>query len=254
MSGRIGLFIVGPVVTALAFGSVVAWRLQQSRTTGAPPHVAIVFDRSASTSAANSCGEAVGLIDRVFNQVPAKRGSLLLFSVTGSAATANEPVELFRVGLPRARTVLEGRGSVLTERVELLAEVARRCRNVGTPRQSPIILAVRRTLETLRGLGCQEGSGCLLLVRTDGEETEDRVLLTKNSKSDFKLSNEGIRVTMCGFASVTSARNRLAAHRAISVGELETQWAGLFTRRELVTAEPICPSATSVTGSTRGGR
>jgi hypothetical protein len=115
-----------------------------------------------------------------------------------------------------------------------------------------VVLAVQRALQTLRALGCGGHSSCLILVKTDGDETEDRELLARGHTREELLDNAGVRVVLCGFASVSQDVSR-RGHRASTVRELDGAWRSLFARKELVTVEPHCGVAARGPMARNGG-
>jgi hypothetical protein len=114
------------------------------------------------------------------------------------------------------------------------------CRGEHRTQSSPILQAIRRSIEHLRAAGCSKTRACYLFVQSDGLETVDPLLAKALAQPKGRLvlpppvQNEGIRVAFSGFA-VTNGKGR---NVRLSEGR-QAVWQKVFTAPELVSFEPF---------------
>lgn len=219
-------------------------------------HVAVINDLSDSMPAHGGCNVVVGLVERALSNEAVARGSTISVYGTGSPSTAMEPVSILTAEIPTSRRVMEGKAAAEVKRKGLLDKVSASCKNVtgSISRSSPIYLAVRRGLEQLHAVGCNEIGSCHLLVRTDGEETEESWLkmavktgkLPKHGQPS-PLDNRGVKVVMCGLSetrgevAVGKAKRRFTPKRNSHAADaLTAAWRKVFVEPGSVTFEPTC--------------
>ena len=173
---------------------------------------------------------------------------------TGDEQTRNEPRLISTYDVPFSRRAVEGKGTILKKKREILRDLQTKLKTLERTDRSPIFLSVKRGIEHLRSRGCISDSACQLLVRTDAEELSERAIRDSiaggGRRKDLPsvVSNEGIRVTFCGLAEVNALRNleRSKSTHARSAGHgdrLREVWSSLFSAPDLVTFEPYCPTA-----------
>lgn len=243
--------LVASAVVALPLAGLVAWRVARPHGPSASPHVAVVVDRSES--ALSACEAAGGLVARALDAPGLSRHSALIVLATGDDATLNEPVEVERLAGFKTSRAMESPGASERRRRDLVIDAVVRCRSLRRPSTTAVFLASKRAAEQLRALGCREGTGCMLLIQTDGEENAEpgirRALGGSRATAHLPapIDNVGIATVVCGFAETAGPTDRPAHARvgrsARSADRLREIWHSLFAAPDLVTFEPVCPKA-----------
>jgi hypothetical protein len=245
------------VVVLIGF---VMWRGHANRYAGPAPHVAVIHDRSRSAGSVDSCSSVVGLTAQALTLPELRRGSTVTVFATGDRSTANEPVELARYELPKFRNALEGRRGAENHRLQQLADLAAKCRALPRADDSPIVLAVKRATEHLRGLGCTATTKCRVLVHTDGIETSEPCFPWLETKGGPRraaipaaVDNAGMPVSMCGFAQtfLPAGKDIVKAGRtARSADRMQSAWRSVFADPRNVFFSPHCPKLVLPTAPT----
>jgi hypothetical protein len=230
--------------------SVVCWRVIDRE----PPrltHGVLVCDNSGSMADARA--SCVGLAERALNAPKLAKGSTLTVITLGDGRSGNEPRLVAKYDLPYSRRALEGKSAIAKRKNQLLADLESKLEKLPRTDRSPIFLAVKRSVEQLRGSGCGADSNCHLFVRTDGEETAEsflRNMLDGRSKPKDPpdaIANDGITVTLCGLSetseSANTETNNRAAHNARHGDRIREVWSSLFAAPNLVSFEPYCPKS-----------
>jgi len=249
-------WMIGVAIATIAVASFVAWRLALPKTAGAAPHIGVVYDRSGSTT--GGCEALVGLVEQGLKEQPLSPASTITIMGTGDETTSNEPVLVARFAGVKSRRVMEGKRGARRREEALFADLDGRCRELEKTGTSPIYLAVKRAVEELRSKHCVDGSGCILYVASDGEETAETRVAEAISAPKKKLrslpaaiDNSGIVVHFCGLSDTSGSTDRKAkkarrerpVHDASRVDRIRTVWSSRFTEPDLVTFEPHCNRA-----------
>ena len=245
-------FLISAVVLTPLVG-LVAWRTTKPHGPKAAPHFAVVPDLSWSTLGA--CQSAGGLVKRVLTFPEADKHSTLLVLATGDNATLGEPIEIIRLPAFRSVTAMESPSAAERRNRELVASVIDKCSALPRTSVTPLYLAIRRTVEQLKAVGCGPTSGCKILLQTDGEETVEvgirRALAGSQAMLNLPapIDNTGIAVTICGLSETTGQGDAAKSwsprrnHNARSADRVVAVWRRLFTAPDLITFEPVCPKA-----------
>lgn len=220
-------------------------------------HVGLLIDGSDSMLG-EPCAVLSGIMGWAFDLKGATKDSRIFVYFTGDERSAMEPLLLGVVSIPISTRFMEGQEALTTARNTVGADLVSACkRGHAQSRKSPVFLDMRRAIEGLQAHGCQEGTGCLLLVRSDLEETEERWIrdslragrLVKRGRPE-PLNNAGIAVLLCGFSETRGdireggKRQRLTAQRSSKSADLlASLWKSLFSDPSLVFFEPACPKA-----------
>ncbi len=219
------------------------------------PSGVVVRDRSDSVFSDCTCTTA--LARHALRERGLAKGSMLTIIATGDQATADEPVLVADYNVPSTRTAIEGRNATARKQQELLTDLQTKCEQLPMTNRSPIVLSAKRAVERLRAAGCQTGSGCFVVIQSDGEETSEptvKQLLasqpgsSKTSASSL-IDNDGIDIVFYGLSDtkgeeLTSGGRRQRVTRtrdASGADRLRAVWLSLFTHRERVSFEPFCP-------------
>lgn len=238
----------GAVVVGVSF-----WHYQVAGKSH-PAHSAIVRDRSDSVL--NGCDCTVALAKRAFADPHTGAGSTIVVTVTGDAATANEPKMLSSIKVPVSRQALEGRDAVVQQREKMLADISAQCEKTAQTKVSPIFIAVKRATEHLRSGGCGPDSNCVVYVQSDLEETGDpqiREVIEHGARDKQALpqliNNDGINIVIYGIAETSGdtvdangrIRRLTKVHDPQRIERIKSVWSSLFTNPERVTFDPYCP-------------
>lgn len=253
MNSRMRLYlIVLGILFTVAFGACDDHPSGSARAV----HVALLLDPSKSSVGGCEC--VVALAERALATPGLTSESTLTLLATGNEATANEPTLIAQHRAPKLRAVVEGVSAERKRKEGVLRDLRSQCEKLTPSNRSPIFYGVKRTIEHLRSLGCDNDSGCRLYVISDGEElVEQGVKQTINgqvSKSaaalPSRIPNEGIRIIFSGFAETSGAlknpdnnEQRLTPDRDPQRADrMREVWTGLFTATGQVNFEPFCPS------------
>lgn len=231
----------------------VAWRVHAVRAQDAQ-YFALVEDRSMSHE--EGCESLLGLAEQALRTEGVSSSSILTVLVIGDEATANEPWQLGRYSIPRARKVLEGRTANLRRQQDVLHDIWNKCQTVRRTTISPIFLGVKQAIADLRAQGCSGTSHCELFVDSNLEENvETSIKKSLNNPSGGTrllpppINNDGIDVAFCGLA-VTAGHivdpsgkeiRKAPPRNSGRDDRLRQTWLRLFTRPETVRFEPYCP-------------
>lgn len=235
--------ILGSAVAVTALGLILAaaWALI-TRAPEPAPHTAYIIDYSDSRTI--NCGNVATAIGELQRSAKLKKASRFFLFGTGDSSTSDEPVLLGSYEIPIKLRVLEGQSAAEAESGKFLETVQTRCRQEPVKTRSPIILAVKRVVDTLQANGCKPGTGCRLYVQTDGQELSETNLKQrlegKGKSSDsapVRISNNGIAVNVCGFAEVAKTPGR---HNIDSSDRMIKVWKSIFTDPESVVFQPHC--------------
>jgi hypothetical protein len=216
----------------------------------------VVGDPSSSVS--NQEGVLV-LGRRVFGLRGMGKGSTLTVLATGDKSTADEPVLVVKYEMPVSRRALEGKQAETNRKEAILVDLTAQWNRLNRTDRSPIFLAVKRGVEQLRRSGCTPETACYLLIKSDGQELSEptikKALRDLQSKSSLPapIPNGGIRVVFCGLSettgNTTEGGNR-GLHPWVSdrngMDRVRDVWRALFTQPELVTFEPYCRDAETI--------
>lgn len=236
---------------ALGVAALVGWRVARPHGPAFSPHVAIVRDRSMSTT--SGCAAVGGIVERSMDAAGLTRDSTMVLLATGDSSTNDEPIELVRMKGFKARRATESKRTATEKDHALLARLVSKCEESGSTDHSPIFLALRRGVEELRALGCRAGTGCSLDAQTDGAENGESAIRralagAKNVVLPDPIDNTGIAVHLCGLAetagpvdaaSASPPRRQLRGAKRADITVMVMR--RLFTHPELVTVEPHCP-------------
>jgi hypothetical protein len=216
----------------LAFVAVVVWRIGERSAMPLPAHVALVID--ASDSVRRDCEKDLGVAKASMNARGVRRGSTFAIIRTGDDNTKLEPQMVFEGDIPAtsAGGPFNGQRKAQAERGLFLAQAKSACESIKQTKQSPLVKAVRRALVHLHNLGCAATSGCVLVVRSDLQDTDELGAAQAKSAGDAVLDNTGIGVVLCGFSETVSDG------AATQTDALLSKWKGLFI--EPIRAEPFC--------------
>ncbi len=246
MTSRNVIPILVVIVVLASLGAFVTWRLKGEHAARPAFHVAILHDRSESVRA--GCESVVGLAQ----QALAEHGSgdiTLTVLTTGDAASANEPVEIGHYSLSPSHRALEGRGTLVRKREELLQGLTARCTRVAPTQVSPIYLGLRRALEQLHAIGCEAPNECRLLAATDSKETVEPAIVAALRGEVAKdpaslLQNRDIPVLLCGLAETTAREDEPPSKKNMKkpapVVDMTAVWRSVFSEPEFVRFEPYC--------------
>jgi hypothetical protein len=260
------IIVGGATLVILASGVALAlWRAGEAANAPPPPHAVMVLDRSDSSGCA--CEALVAQAGEVIDAPRFGKGSTLLVTETGDAATANEPVVIGRYDIPSNRRTLESRSKFERRRQAILDEIRKGCEHTPTTDISPVFIAVQRAAEHLKAAGCDGRADCLLIVFSDLEEHGEysirdainragrpaRVATLKKTSAGSSTSalptvdNSAFGVVLAGGSEthgrttgggrpqvLTPTRDRRRAE------QLREVWQSLFTDPKRVLFEPHC--------------
>lgn len=235
----------------IGLGGLVAWAVY------VPPlsdHRAIVVDSSLS-SVGDRCSDIATLVEIGLKKPPANGSTKLVVFLTGDKQTANEPRNLGAYGIPTRAKLTESNTVIASAKNEVSTQVKAKCNESPNSTGSSIFLALRRVVEALRSLGCNDRTACEILVQTDLQENAEpqikKALLAKPGDKlvlPNSVNNDGIRIRICGISQTkgttldqkgrpmqfTRNRNTVGADR------LQQVWSMLFTNADLVSLAPYC--------------
>lgn len=244
----IGLLLMGMA------GAAYYW-LDQPQEQKPPAKAIVLLDVSDSSPEEFLCDILTGLVDMALETEGIDEGSTLGIFKTGDPSTALEPVSIANLEIPVSTRVLEGKDVVRNARERMMINLLAKCNKLQEPTQySAIFLATKRALQQLKAMGCTKRSGCVLLIRTDGQETEEQWLRDSLKKGEMlekgkptALDNSGIAIFICGFSETkgeTSKGKKKSMTRlrtSHSADLLESLWKQVFTEPRNVVFQPICP-------------
>jgi hypothetical protein len=250
MISRVAKFIIVAVLVSGSLTALIYWRKTHNAMRPVT-HGAILNDLSDSM-APQDIPSILGLTQEFLNKPQLRAKSNLTVMTTGDDSSKGEPRFLVRYEVPFSTRALEGKGSILKRKKEILADLELKLKKLRHTNRSPIVLAVSRGIQELQGGGCGSGSGCFLFVRTDGEELSERSVKAAIEKSGNSkdlsafISNEGINVIFCGLAETNDAANADRSrtpviHDVRHEDHLQRVWRSLFSVPSFVTFEPYCP-------------
>jgi hypothetical protein len=243
------------LLTTICLAAVIAVGLWRYHVAGKSRSAHAVIVRDRSDSVLGGCDCTAALITRAFSDPRTGAGSTVTITTTGDEASAGEPRLLASVEIPRNRQALEGRESAGQQRQKLIEDIKAKCEKIPQTKVSPILIAIKRAVEHLRGLGCSPDSGCVVYVQTDLEETGDpqvKVALNHQRQPHQTLptpvNNDGISVVLSGIAeTVGVSKASKGKSKALTrtrdtgrAGRIESVWRSLFTSPDRVTFEPYC--------------
>lgn len=204
----------------------------------------IALDRSASLSAADGCSA----LDRLLQQAatPASRLQVVVLALSKRGITRLGSLQLAPTG-----RVLDGKAKAATSLASDIEQLVAACRGLEESPNSPIFTLVERALAYVPASACNDGNVCRLVVRTDGREGVDRRLKralrqrtakrrSSDSKSEPRLKNENIAITLCGLGEGRALRGP-------SLARVAEVWRAEFTAPDLVTVSAGCAAFRATT-------
>lgn len=251
------LFGAVTLVAVAIIAGIVLWRTEARKYTPSPAHILIVRDRSSSSSCA--CSGVVSMAETALSAPQLGKGSTLTLTATGDDATASEPIALGTFNIPVSRNVTETRDKARQPREELLKRIEQHCQQAGATKRSPVFIAIRRAVEQLRALGCNEQNHCILIVQSDLEELAVREIRdalngagTRGAASDMHLpapiDNTGIEVVIYGVAETVGVRAEGGRRQTLTpqrdpqrADRVQQVWQRLFAAPQNVTFRMFCP-------------
>lgn len=217
------------------------WTVARRDLAAPPGHAALVIDRSSSVGEV-ACTALPEEVQRLRNNKGMRAGSTVLVLATGDAHTADEPVLVGRYMHGRVERVLEGRGLQAKREGAALTDLQAACRRLGTSTREPVLLAARRAVEHLRGLGCGEGVSCALQIITDGEVPEFAPRSKVTPAPVVRINNTGIATRLCGMSQTrgqsTDGRRLTLRRTPLRAQALAQAWQAQFVAP--ITQEPFC--------------
>jgi hypothetical protein len=252
MNSRFLSIALGTALTVVV-AAVVVYRLKQPHGKTEAAHALLIRDRSDSTT--SGCLAIGGLAKEYLRSGNSDRFSAIIAMATGDGRSNDEPVEFARLTEVHKIGAREGRQSIARKEAAIIDELVRRCEEQGGADRSPIYLAIRRGIEELRTLGCHEGTNCVLFLQSDmaenGEPGLRKALLgDKNAILPTPIDNRGIAVHICGTAQTSGLADRkgkvVTERRLRGAKRADTNeaiWRREFIVPNLVTFEPVCPTA-----------
>lgn len=225
-------------LSALAFVAAIGVALRHQQPPGAGVHTALVLDVSGTSRSPDRCDAAGILVD--LGIADQARARVVDAWLTGTRARSDaEPVHVATWTRPRVPLSVEQRTPGIepdAARDELIA----RCRVEPPASQSPLYAALAAALDGLRPAGCgSPGVDCLAVFATDGIETDDRVLMARQSaptEEPPRLDNHGIDVILCGGAArVPVARGALPTR-----ADVEAAWRAELQDPTRLAIYPVC--------------
>jgi len=234
---------LGILLVVALFLGFMAWRFNVAQSAQRPvSHAVLIADRSVSTY--GQCEALLGLTQLVFTLPGMGKGSTLSVLLTGDKTSGNEPASLASYEVPFSNRVMEQKKVIQNRQGAILKDLAERCERIVSTGESPVLLAVSRGVEQLRGLGCKPEGLCYLYASSDGLENSDAQLAkalkgerSKNTKPPAKIDNRGIHIVLCGLAALQDKRQ---AHTVEQTETLKAAWQVRFT--DTVEFQPFCPS------------
>jgi hypothetical protein len=205
---REGGLAVGFVVV---LAGAAAWFIRDEEP---PPEYryAIVLDASP-TNAVDRCEELAQLVRRALNAT--RDGNLqLTVSATTDRSRGNGLEHVYEVVRPRPPLSLKSAGSgarAAEADVETIEAARSACQGLVERLESPVFDAARYALSDLVAAECGANPllTCWLVVRTDGLEERDPVLVKalRGEEADpareARLSAPGVQVELCGLAKIS---------------------------------------------------
>jgi hypothetical protein len=209
----------------------VAWRVYGALHAAPPTQVAVVIDASNSMQA--NCAEVVAAIQGPMDSHGVRPGSTVTIIRTGDASTRLEPQLIFNEAIP----IAAGTGPFGDEkkarqkRAEFLERAEAACAGIEPTKTSPVIKAVRRAVQQLKALGCPREAGCILIVYSDLQDT-DELSGRRVDAQPRVIDNAGINVMLCGVTRTVEDGY------GVETDDLLETWRALFT--EPVRLAPFC--------------
>lgn len=213
-----------------------------------PAHVLIAADRSGSMQEIKA--DIIGIADESLDLPSVESGSKLILIGSGNTESANEPVHIFTLEIPKEHRLMEGKpdGSL---RKSFLNKVNNQINELeGSLQTSPIYMSVYRGVETLRAQRRIDAPGpgastSYLYIVTDGRENVEPALKTAiNGSGDISyppemiIDNTDIKIIFCGLSNTNDNNKAIDSTGAI---RLEQAWRAVFSDPQNVIFSPYCP-------------
>ncbi|HVW11306.1 MAG TPA: hypothetical protein VHC90_22125 [Bryobacteraceae bacterium] len=217
------LLLLALVIAAVAYGL-------HSRTEAGKRPVrtfnAVAIDDNSDSQPTDCAKFAAMVADHVEPMENRTSKSALYILSLGSPKTSFEPVPEATIPIPpSAGTNFGGKTDIYGG-----AKVA--CERMKPVPLSPIYRAVEVGLQIIK----TRGSGGIILLSSDGEETTERRYFGATKVSPPSLINDNVRFLMCGYAATLVG----GGPRSSRTGQLLDQWRQRFSQPALVTFEPYC--------------
>lgn len=217
-------------------------------------HRGVVADSSFS-SAVDRCSDVAKLAETELKKQPINDKTKLTIFLTGDQQTANEPRGLGSFDVPVQIKLTESNSVIAHSQSKILGQVKAKCEQFSQATNSSIFLAIKRTVEHLRSLGCDDSSKCEVLGQTDLQENADLRIKAaiSGTPADMKklpapINNQGIAIKICGISQTKGVvvnqkgqKTQLTQNRNLARADLiQEVWNKLFTHPELVVFSPYC--------------
>lgn len=208
--------------------------------------IAVVYDQSKSKI--DGCACLAGLLHKTL-QENSSDGVKINFFKLGEPTTGFEPklVEVYE--LPKNHRKTEAKGATVEKMKTILTDFQTKCRNIERSNDTPLVQAVSKVVEFLKQNGCNQELGCKVFIQSDLQESVEKPLITKNSKSstnETKFDNSGIEIAFLGVSEVEekNASNQKEINQKISNAksrnELKNFWKQSFLDQNLVSFFDFC--------------